>query len=68
MDNSRFFIDKTVKDIISTLVGNEDPEKPLSDQEIMEKLQEKGINIARRTIAKYRLMLHIPPSHLRKSY
>lgn len=59
---------KTVKDIIATLVGNEDAEKPLSDQEIMEKLQEKGISIARRTIAKYRLMLHIPPSHLRKSY
>jgi DNA-directed RNA polymerase specialized sigma54-like protein len=35
----------------------------------MEKLsKEKSINIARRTIAKYRIMLRIPPSHLRKSY
>ncbi len=59
---------KTVKDIINTLVANEDPDKPLSDQEIMEKLSERGINIARRTIAKYRLMLRIPPSHIRKTY
>ncbi|MDA0990740.1 MAG: RNA polymerase factor sigma-54 [Verrucomicrobia bacterium] len=59
---------KTVKDIINSLVGTEDPEKPLSDQELMAKLKEKGINIARRTIAKYRLMLRIPPSHMRKSY
>jgi RNA polymerase sigma-54 factor len=59
---------KTVKEMISNLVGNEDPESPLSDQEIMERLKKKGINIARRTIAKYRLVLRIPPSHLRKSY
>jgi len=59
---------KTVKDIIAQFVSNEDPAKPLSDQEIMEKLKEQGINIARRTIAKYRLMLRIPPSHLRKTY
>jgi RNA polymerase sigma-54 factor len=59
---------KTVKDIIAQLVSNEDPAKPLSDQEIMEKLKAQGITIARRTIAKYRLMLRIPPSHLRKTY
>jgi RNA polymerase sigma-54 factor len=58
---------KTVKDMISTLVADEDPTKPLSDQEIMSKLKEKGIKIARRTISKYRLVLKIPPSHLRKS-
>ncbi len=59
---------KTVKDIIAQLVGNEDPTKPLSDQEIMETLKEQGIKVARRTIAKYRLMLRIPPSHMRKMY
>jgi len=59
---------KTVKDMIANLVAGEDPSHPLSDQEIMEKLKEQGIEIARRTIAKYRLVLRIPPSHLRKSY
>jgi RNA polymerase sigma-54 factor len=58
---------KTVKDMIATLVSGEDHTKPLSDQEIMSKLKEKGIKIARRTISKYRLVLKIPPSHLRKS-
>jgi RNA polymerase sigma-54 factor len=59
---------KTVKDMIANMVANEDLDKPLSDQEIMERLKERGINIARRTIAKYRLVLRIPPSHMRKSY
>jgi RNA polymerase sigma-54 factor len=56
----------TVKDILANIVAAEDPAKPLSDQELVEKLIEKGISIARRTIAKYRLVLRIPPSHLRK--
>ncbi|OVE75245.1 RNA polymerase sigma-54 factor [bacterium E08(2017)] len=59
---------ESVKDIIAGLVAEEDPVKPLSDQAIMEELKERGIKIARRTIAKYRLLLHIPPSHLRKIY
>lgn len=59
---------KTVKDMISTLVANEDPDKPLSDQDIMAKLVEKGIQVARRTVAKYRIVLRIPPSHMRKTY
>ncbi|MBL7114851.1 MAG: RNA polymerase factor sigma-54 [Kiritimatiellae bacterium] len=58
---------KTVKDMIASLVSAEDSSSPLSDQEIMSKLKERGINIARRTISKYRLVLKIPPSHLRKS-
>jgi RNA polymerase sigma-54 factor len=57
---------KSVKDMISTMVANEDPAKPLSDQAIMEKLAENGIKVARRTVAKYRIMLKIPPSHMRK--
>ena len=59
---------KAVKNIIEGLVANEPPDKPLSDQEIVEKLKEQGIKIARRTVAKYRLVLRIPPSHMRKSY
>jgi RNA polymerase sigma-54 factor len=57
----------SVKDMIATMVANENPSRPLSDQEIMEKLAEQGIRVARRTIAKYRLALRVPPSHLRKS-
>ncbi len=59
---------KTVKDMISSMVAGEDSGKPLSDQEILEQLTQKGIQIARRTIAKYRIALRIPPSHLRKQY
>ena len=59
---------KSVKDMIAGLVAGEDASKPLSDQEIVEQLTEKGIRIARRTVAKYRLMLKIPPSHLRKGF
>lgn len=57
---------KAVKDMIANIVANEDTDHPASDQEIMETLKKNGINIARRTIAKYRLVLRIPPSHLRK--
>lgn len=59
---------KSVKDMIANLVANEDKSSPLSDQEIMERLKEQGIKIARRTIAKYRLVLRIPPSHMRKGF
>jgi len=59
---------KTVKDMIANMVAAEDTSKPLSDQEIAETLKEQGINIARRTIAKYRLVLRIPPSHMRREY
>jgi RNA polymerase sigma-54 factor len=59
---------KSVKDMIATLVANENKANPLSDQELMEHLKAQGIPIARRTIAKYRLMLRIPPSHMRKGF
>ncbi len=57
---------KTVKDMIATMVAEEDLAKPLSDQAIMETLKEAGVKVARRTVAKYRIVLKIPPSHLRK--
>lgn len=59
---------KTVKDAIAGLVANEDSEHPLSDQEILEILTQRGIQIARRTVAKYRIALKIAPSHMRKQY
>jgi RNA polymerase sigma-54 factor len=59
---------KTVKDAIATLVADESPSHPLADQEILDILTERGIQIARRTVAKYRIALKIPPSHMRKTY
>jgi RNA polymerase sigma-54 factor len=59
---------KTVKDMIAQMVAGEDLEHPLSDQEIGERLTAQGLHIARRTIAKYRLLLRIPPSHMRRRY
>jgi len=58
----------SVKDMIADMFRKEDPTKPLSDQEIVKMLQEKGIVIARRTVAKYRSELNILPSNLRKVY
>lgn len=58
----------SVKGIITEMVSNEDSAKPLSDEEIVKLLGDKGIQIARRTIAKYRSELNILPSHLRKEY
>ncbi len=58
---------KTVRDMISTMVANEDSADPLSDLEIVTRLRKQGINIARRTISKYRKILRIAPSHLRRS-
>ena len=58
----------TIKDTIEQLIAEEDPEHPLSDQDIVGLLKEKGISVARRTIAKYRDQLNIQPSHLRKTY
>jgi RNA polymerase sigma-54 factor len=58
----------TVKDMVAEMFRNEDPAKPLSDQEIVKMLSDKGIVIARRTVAKYRSELNILPSNLRKVY
>ena len=58
----------SVKDIINDLVKAEDPSKPLSDEQIVATLKDRGIKIARRTVAKYRSELNILPSHLRKRY
>jgi RNA polymerase sigma-54 factor len=58
----------SVKDMIAEIFKKEDPTKPLSDQEVVKMLQERGIVIARRTVAKYRTELNILPSNLRKVY
>jgi RNA polymerase sigma-54 factor len=58
----------SVKNIIDEIFKAEDTSKPLSDQEVVRMLKEKGIVIARRTVAKYRTELNILPSNLRKVY
>jgi RNA polymerase sigma-54 factor len=55
-----------IRAIIKKLVGEESPRKPLSDSKIARQLAEQGVQVARRTIAKYRESLGIPPSNERK--
>lgn len=57
---------KKVQEIIKNLVKEEDAKNPLSDNEIVELIQKDGIEIARRTVAKYRKILKILPSNFRK--
>jgi RNA polymerase sigma-54 factor len=57
---------KEVKAILGELIQQEDKHKPLSDDELTDQLQNKGYNIARRTVAKYRELLNIPVARLRK--
>jgi RNA polymerase sigma-54 factor len=58
----------SVKELLADLVALEDKSAPLSDQELVAKLQEKGLTLARRTVAKYREELGILPSNLRRDY
>ena len=59
---------KSVKEEIKKIIGKEKPKKPYSDCEIVDLLKENGIDIARRTVAKYREMMGILPSSKRKKY
>jgi RNA polymerase sigma-54 factor len=58
----------SVKELIADLINVEDRSSPLSDQDLVAKLRERGITIARRTVAKYREELGILPSNLRRDY
>jgi len=57
---------REVKEILNNLIDAEDKHKPLSDEFLTDMLNEKGYNIARRTVAKYREQLNIPVARLRK--
>lgn len=57
---------RSVRDMISKLISDESPMKPYSDQQIMEFLKERHIEIARRTVAKYRKELKIPSASRRR--
>lgn len=58
---------KEVKERIKEILSSEDKSKPLSDEEIASILKEKGFNIARRTVAKYRESMMIPVARLRRT-
>jgi RNA polymerase sigma-54 factor len=58
----------SIKDMVQEMFAGENPAKPLSDQEVVKMLKDKGIPLARRTVAKYRAELNILPSNLRKVY
>jgi RNA polymerase sigma-54 factor len=57
---------REVKKILTDAISAEDKHKPLPDEKLMELLRDKGYNIARRTVAKYREQLNIPVARLRK--
>ncbi len=59
---------KSVKEEIKKIVSAEDPKKPYSDSDIVDLLKKSGIEIARRTVAKYREMMGVLPSSKRKKY
>ena len=59
---------KSAKDKIRRIIEKEQPHNPLSDQKIADILKADGLNIARRTVAKYREQLHILPARMRKQY
>jgi RNA polymerase sigma-54 factor len=56
-----------VKNAMSEIFKAEPPQKPLSDEQLVKRLFERGIKVARRTVAKYREAMGVLPSHLRKS-
>lgn len=57
---------KEVKKILEDCIGSEDKRKPLADEKLTDILKERGYNIARRTVAKYREQMNIPVARLRK--
>ncbi len=57
---------REVKEILNNMIDAEDKQKPVSDEFLTDMLNEKGYNIARRTVAKYREQLNIPVARLRK--
>lgn len=57
---------REIKKILSDLIDNEDKRHPLTDEELCKLLTDKGYNIARRTVAKYREQLEIPVGRMRK--
>jgi RNA polymerase sigma-54 factor len=66
MDSGEEVSNKEVKKILEECIGKENKRRPLADEKLTEILKEKGYNIARRTVAKYREAMNIPVARLRK--
>ncbi len=66
LENGEEVSNKEVKKILEECIGNEDKHFPLADEKLTDILKEKGYNIARRTVAKYREAMNIPVARLRK--
>jgi RNA polymerase sigma-54 factor len=66
MDSGEEVSNKEVKKILEECIGKEDKRRPLADEKLTDILKEKGYNIARRTVAKYREAMNIPVARLRK--
>ncbi|HBK61247.1 MAG TPA: RNA polymerase sigma-54 factor, partial [Firmicutes bacterium] len=58
----------SIKKYMKEVIASEDPRSPLSDQQIADSLTREGINISRRTVAKYRGELGMPASMRRRRY
>jgi RNA polymerase sigma-54 factor len=67
-DSGETMANTSIKEVLADIVAGEDPTDPLSDENLVTALQQKGIHISRRTIAKYRSALSIPPAYLRKRH
>ena len=67
-DTGETVANTSIKELLAEIIAREDPATPLSDEALMETLKQKGIHIARRTVAKYRDTLSIPPAHLRRRH
>jgi len=66
--NGESVSNKTIKDAIAQIIAQENPAKPFSDQNIVNQLKKNDIEIARRTVAKYREEMGILPTNLRRRY
>lgn len=67
-DNKEGISNRSVKYILKEIIKKEDKYNPLSDEKIVEKLKENGMNISRRTVSKYRNELNIQSSNKRKKH
>jgi len=65
-DNGEEVSTREIKSILQECIDNEDKQKPLNDDKLTQILNDKGYEIARRTIAKYREQLDIPVARMRK--
>lgn len=66
MDDGTGNSQTAIKSLLQSIINGEDPQHPYSDTHLVNQLAKQGINLARRTVAKYREDLKIPPAHQRK--